>query len=414
MIIPSIDLMNGKAVQLVRGIEKKLERENILELAKSFSRFGEIAVIDLDAAMGNGNNREWIKKLAKEFPVRVGGGLRTVDEALEILRAGAEKVIIGSAAIAEKSLNEEFLNALIRRAGKQNIILAMDVVNDQIATRGWKEKTEISIWDVLEKAARYTTELLVTDVDQEGTMQGIRKNFYRKLAQTTSLKITAAGGTGKLEDIAFLAGLGMNVQLGMSIYTNSISLEDAFIAGIHWKDELLPTIVRDPQGRILMLAYSSPESLRKSLETGVMWFYSRSRKTLWMKGETSGHIQKIISLRLDCDNDTILVTVDANQVACHTGKYSCFDEKPFTLKDLYQIIEERYINPTPGSYTATLTDRKVKEKILEEAQEVVEFTDKENLIWEVGDLLYFISVFMVQHHIEWKDILRELRRRRLK
>ncbi len=414
MIIPSIDLMNGKAVQLVRGIEKKLERENILELAKSFSRFGEIAVIDLDAAMGNGNNREWIKKLAKEFPVRVGGGLRTVDEALEILRAGAEKVIIGSAAIAEKSLNEEFLNALIRRAGKQNIILAMDVVNDQIATRGWKEKTEISIWDVLEKAARYTTELLVTDVDQEGTMQGIRKNFYRKLAQTTSLKITAAGGTGKLEDIAFLAGLGMNVQLGMSIYTNSISLEDAFIAGIHWKDELLPTIVRDPQGRILMLAYSSPKSLRKSLETGVMWFYSRSRKTLWMKGETSGHIQKIISLRLDCDNDTILVTVDANQVACHTGKYSCFDEKPFTLKDLYQIIEERYINPTPGSYTATLTERKVKEKILEEAQEVVEFTDKENLIWEVGDLLYFISVFMVQHHIEWKDILRELRRRRLK
>ncbi|RMG34822.1 MAG: phosphoribosyl-ATP diphosphatase, partial [Methanobacteriota archaeon] len=139
-----------------------------------------------------------------------------------------------------------------------------------------------------------------------------------------------------------------------------------------------------------------------------------SRQKLWQKGETSGHFQEIIHFRPDCDNDTLLVTVKQKDVACHTGKYSCFDEKAFLLEDVYNIIQERFSNPVPGSYTATLTPDKTAQKILEEAGEVVHFTDRDNLIWEIADLLYFISVYMVQNGIHWKDVLLELRKRRFK
>lgn len=414
MIIPSIDLMNGKAVQLKQGKEKILEREDVFGLAEKFARFGEIAVIDLDAALEKGGNSSLIYRLCQRFPVRVGGGIRSVERAMEIFRAGAEKIIVGSAALSPTGLNEEFLTRLVEKAGKERVIIALDVVDDKVMIRGWQEATSFSIGEILPHVGNFATEILVTDIRQEGTMQGIRQEFYRKLQESTSVRITAAGGVGSPADIQFFGMLGMNVQLGMIIYTGAIALEEAFIHGLNWKNELIPTIVRDTSGKILMLAYSNRQSLRKTFETNTMWYYSRSRQSLWNKGATSGNVQIPLQFRVDCDNDTLLVTVHQTGGACHTGKYSCFDENPFQLQDLYRIIRERLDNPVPGSYTATLTPEKTAAKILEEAEEVVRFTDRDNLVWELGDLLYFVSVLMVQQGIEWKEVLQELRKRRFK
>lgn len=414
MIIPSIDIMNNKAVQLRQGKEKVLEEEKVRTLAESFAKVGEIAVIDLDAAMNRGNNRTLINELARTYPVRVGGGIRNIEKALEVMRSGAQKIIIGSAALTKEGLNTDFLRNLKKRIGRDQIIIALDIKGEMVFTQGWHKNSGISYKKLLSMIPEFANEVLITDIDVEGTMSGINREKYLRIADSTNARVTAAGGVGSLEDISFFADLGFNVQLGMSLYTGTIDLESAFVNGLAWKNELLPTITRDTNGNILMVAYSNKESLKKSIQTGLMWYYSRSRKRLWQKGETSGNIQQLVGFKVDCDNDAIIATVRQINEACHTNKYSCFDDRPFSLNELYELIGERIKHAPTDSYTATLTDEKLKAKILEEAAEVTDFSDRENLIWEISDLLYFISVMMVKQKISWEEILFELRRRKFK
>ena len=131
-----------------------------------------------------------------------------------------------------------------------------------------------------------------------------------------------------------------------------------------------------------------------------------------MKGETSGNVQEFLSVRTDCDGDALLVTVAQTGHACHTGSYSCFGNKRFSLEELYGVIDDRFRNPVPDSYTAQLTGSKVAKKIREESEELVEAEEREAIIWEAADLLYFVSVLLVQNEITFADVLRELRRRR--
>jgi len=145
-----------------------------------------------------------------------------------------------------------------------------------------------------------------------------------------------------------------------------------------------------------------------------MHYFSRSRQKLWMKGETSGNIQKMVRLRADCDRDTILAQVVQHNVACHTGSYSCFGSRKFSLQELYEVIRERLTHPQPASYTATLTPEKVREKLLEEAQEVVEAKERDHIIWEAADVLYFLTVLLAREGISLDDVLHELNRRRKK
>jgi phosphoribosyl-ATP pyrophosphohydrolase len=183
------------------------------------------------------------------------------------------------------------------------------------------------------------------------------------------------------------------------------------------QDGLCPTIIQDQQGQVLMLAYSSAQSLKQALKQGKGIYYSRSRQEIWEKGLTSGNWQRLISCRLDCDFDSILFTVEPNHAACHTQNYSCFGGQrsaKFSLNKLFEILKERKVEQPKGSYSVTLlNDReKLMQKILEEAGEVINFTCNENLRWEIADLLYFLSVLAVAENIEWKDIEAELAGRR--
>lgn len=412
MLIASIDLMNGKAVQLRRGKEKVLERDNPVELAREFDRYGETAVIDLDAAMGSGDNGVVVKAILKTAECRVGGGIRSVERAKELISWGAGKVIIGSLAFRDGSVNHDFLLKLSAEIGRRRVIIAADAMNEEIVIDGWRRGTGIRIRDALRETEKYCSGFLITRVENEGTLSGTDAGYVKDLKEITGNKITFAGGVNSIEDVAKLSELGVDAQVGMALYTGRISLSGAFAASLKYNGGLVPTITRDAEGEVLMLAYSSRESIEKTFETGRMWYFSRSRNRLWMKGETSGNVQELLRLRADCDSDAILATVRQSGAACHTGSYSCFGRRRFSLHELYEVVRDRLENPRPGSYTATLDDKLLGEKILEEAQEVVDARTKDEVIWEAADVLYFLTVLLAKKGVEIEDVLFELRRRK--
>lgn len=408
MIIPSIDLMDGKAVQLQQGqaSNKIVEKENVLALAKEFSKYGEIAVIDLDAALGKGNNIEIIKKLCKIADCRVGGGIRTIEKANEILQAGAKKIIIGTNA------SPEFLKQL----PKDRLIVAIDTKDGVVVTKGWTEKTGKTPEQAIQELEPYCSEFLFTNVNKEGMMQGFDIEKVKTLRNLAKNKITAAGGITSKEDICLLEDLGVNSQIGMALYTGKINLIETFVNLLDFEkgNGFIPTIVQEVNGQVLMLAYSTKASLAQAFELGKATYYSRSRKQIWTKGDTSGNKQDLMSVRYDCDRDTLLFTVKQKNVACHEGGYSCFGEKLFCLRDLYNLLVDRVQNPQQGSYTSRIAqdEQKIKAKIREEAEELVNYTDRTNLIWELADLRYFMKVLMAKNNITPEEVKNELWRRR--
>ncbi len=201
---------------------------------------------------------------------------------------------------------------------------------------------------------------------------------------------------------------------------------------------LVPAIIQEESGQVLMLAYMNEESLKKTLETGYTWFFSRSRQTLWQKGETSGNVQKIKEIYYDCDGDTLLIKVHQTGVACHTGTYSCFSGRRLdendkslvvanqppqenlavVLYELYSVIKDRQRHPVEGSYTNYLFKHghdKILKKVGEEAVETIIASKNEEtsqILYEMGDLWYHCLVLLAWHGIKPEDLFAELMSRR--
>jgi len=178
---------------------------------------------------------------------------------------------------------------------------------------------------------------------------------------------------------------------------------------------LLPIIVQSPDDQVLMTGYTDKEALAETFKRGNVCFYSRTRNKLWMKGETSGNVLKLVKMRADCDRDALLAIAEPAGSVCHTGAWSCFStNRKYTWELLQDIITERFRNPVPGSYTATLDDKLVREKIMEEAEEVCTAKGKNEVIWEAADLLYFTTVLMTRAGVSVDEVLDELDRRHKK
>ena len=224
MIIPCIDLQDGRAVQLIHGRKLRLAVEDVFGLLERFRKYPLLHVIDLDAAMGRGTNARLVGRLCRKAPmrVRVGGGIRTAARAKQILAAGAEKVIIGSAAFRNGAVNEAFLARMAKAVGKKRIIVAVDTDGGRILVRGWQEKLRLTPEEVFPELARYASEFLCTYVDAEGTMRGTNLRWFRELRKATRLPITAAGGIRSAREVRQLEKLGMNAAVGMALYLDRL------------------------------------------------------------------------------------------------------------------------------------------------------------------------------------------------
>ncbi len=225
MLIPSIDLMGGKIVQLVQGERKALEFDDFEEWIARFSSFPLVQLIDLDAAMGRGHNRELVRQFAKALPCQVGGGIRSIQSAEEILTAGAHRVIIGSSLVSNGKPATGFAQEAARIFGSENLVFAVDSRGGRVAIRGWRELSHLTPLEMISALEPWCTAFLYTHIDTEGLMQGIPLATVRELRAASAKQLIVAGGVATLAEIDQLDSLRVDAVVGMAIYTGKISLE---------------------------------------------------------------------------------------------------------------------------------------------------------------------------------------------
>lgn len=348
ILLPAIDLHEGDCVRLLRGDYATAQKvaEDAVETALGFQQSGArwLHMVDLDGAKaGQPLNRETIMRVRQhtKMQIEVGGGIRSMEQVEDYLENGIRRVILGSAALE----NPDFVKEAVQKYG-DSIAVGIDARHGMVAAEGW---TETSSVDYLELARRMeqigVRYLVVTDISQDGTLNGPNLEMLDKINNAVSCEIIASGGVGNLKDIIDLYNLNLyGAIIGKAIYVGAIDLRMALtearrmserktacevdINRYFAKSELIPAVVQDAgTGEVLMLAYMNRDSLRKTLETGYTWFWSRSRQELWNKGATSGHTQQVVNIYADCDDDTLLVQVNQKGAACHTGNHSCFFKK---------------------------------------------------------------------------------------
>jgi phosphoribosyl-ATP pyrophosphohydrolase len=246
----------------------------------------------------------------------------------------------------------------------------------------------------------------------------------KEISQSIDLRFEIDDGQNEMKKLLFKRGYKTITLSSPSCYEffyfnsemNYSLVDDILLNKLDFDKELglIPTIVQDQNNTVLMLAYSSKESLKQTINTRKATYFSRSRNQLWIKGEESGNSQKVKKILFDCDKDALLFKVEQTGYACHTGTYSCFSDREFSLTVLYDIINNRIENSTASeSYTKRLAEdnKLLLSKIKEESLEVINFTDRDNLIWEIADITYFILVLMATKKITPREILNELGRR---
>ncbi|MCB9741646.1 MAG: phosphoribosyl-ATP diphosphatase [Alphaproteobacteria bacterium] len=408
MLIPSIDLAGGQAVQLIGGAEKALDAGDPRPLAQRFGRVGEVAVIDLDAAMGKGDNRALIEDLLPRARCRVGGGIRSAEAALDWLDKGAAQVILGTAARPE----------LLRQLPRERVIAALDAVHGEVVVEGWTTRTGRGIAERMAELRPYVGGFLVTFVEREGRMGGTKLDQVPALVEAAGdARLTIAGGVTQAEELAQLDAMGADAQVGMALYTGRLGLAEAFAAPMRSDrpDGLWPTVVVDARGVALGLAYSDLASLDRALETGRGVYRSR-RRGLWEKGLSSGATQALLAVDMDCDRDALRFTVDqAGAGFCHLDTWSCWGPDR-GLGALERTLRARLGAAPEGSYTRRLLEDPalLRAKLREEAAELAEAETPAEVAWETADLLYFALVAAVRGGASLAEAERLLDRRALK
>jgi phosphoribosylformimino-5-aminoimidazole carboxamide ribotide isomerase len=227
MLIPSIDLMGGKIVQLVQGERKALEFEDFEEWIDRFSSFPLIQLIDLDAAIGTGHNRDLVREFANRLPCQVGGGVRSIQTAEQMLSSGARRVILGSSLIRDGQPDVVFAKELADTVGPEKLVFAIDSKQGRVAIRGWRHLTAITPREMIAALDSWCSAFLYTHIDSEGLMQGIPIDTVSDLRASTSKQLIVAGGIASSEQIDQLDALRIDAVVGMAIYTGRLKLSSS-------------------------------------------------------------------------------------------------------------------------------------------------------------------------------------------
>jgi len=223
MLIPSIDLQGGRIVQLVQGEKLAVETNDIDVWVDRFRGKPKVQLIDLDAAKGEGSNDALVARICAQLPCRVGGGVRTVGRAREVLEAGATHVIVGSSLFNQGRVDTAFAKTLADTFGPDRLIAAVDSRGGKVVIHGWRTQLELTPVDAVQRLEPFFGEFLYTHVDREGLMQGTDLDAITAVATATSRKLTAAGGITTLEEVDFLDARGIDAVVGMAIYTGRMN-----------------------------------------------------------------------------------------------------------------------------------------------------------------------------------------------
>jgi phosphoribosylformimino-5-aminoimidazole carboxamide ribotide isomerase len=219
MLIPSIDLLGGRIVQLVQGEKLRLAFDDFEYWIEKFTRFPLVQLIDLDAAMRQGENSALVEQIAKRMPVQAGGGIHTVERARQVLEAGAKRVIVGSALFSgEGTVNTEFAAKLAESVGAERVVAGIDTKNGRIAVKGWKAQVELTPDEAIPQLEPYAAAFLYTHVDTEGTMRGFPAGVAARLRKLTKKQLIVAGGIRSQQEVDALDALGADAVVGMAVY----------------------------------------------------------------------------------------------------------------------------------------------------------------------------------------------------
>jgi phosphoribosylformimino-5-aminoimidazole carboxamide ribotide isomerase len=224
MLIPSIDLQDGAVVQLVQGERLAVKDEDVFRWVRRFEKFPKVQVIDLDAAKGNGDNLALVREIAAALSCRVGGGIRTIDRAHDVLAAGARQVIAGSSLFRAGKPDVKFARALADAVGRERVIAAVDSKKGHVVIHGWKTALPLTAVDAVRALEPFCDEFLYTHVDSEGLMEGTDFDAIEAVRSATTNKLTAAGGITTQEEIDRLHALGVDAVVGMALYTGRLQV----------------------------------------------------------------------------------------------------------------------------------------------------------------------------------------------
>lgn len=421
-IVATLYLKDGKAVKSMKDFT---EIEDIYQLCQMYNDSGidKIVIFDLSTSdEEHEKNINTIKNINRNIEIKVcaGGNINRIEDIKKLLYAGCMQVMLNAAKPSSIGLAEE----ASQRFGKDRIVLSVHNV-DFI----FKHKTHIE---------ETFHELYILDTKILDAIDNLSNIPY--IVQTDSYEYSDILFLLSRKNIRGITGALLNdiktdiMKLKSELSADGIKM-DNFAPDLEWShlkvgaDGLVPVIVQDYRtDEVLMLAYMNEEAFKNTINVGKMTYYSRSRKELWLKGETSGHYQYVKSLTADCDFDTILAKVSQVGVACHTGNPTCFfnnivkkeyiEKNPLkVLEEVYGIIKDRKENPKEGSYTNYLFDKgvdKILKKLGEESTEIViaaKNPDPEEIKYEISDFLYHCMVLMVEKGVSWEDITQELSQR---
>lgn len=403
MILPSIDLQNGCAVQLVGGERLAIDAGDPMPLLDSFALVGEVPVVDLDAARGEGSNAELMRTMCRRAKVRVGGGIRDLATARRWLDDGATRIVIGTAAEPE----------LLAQLPPERVVVALDEKNGNVVTHGWRQQTEHNVFDRMKELRGLCSGFLVTFVDREGRLGGTDLDRAAEaVAAAGDARVTIAGGVTTAEEVAALDRLGADAQVGMALYSGDLSLADGFAAPLvsERSDGLWPTVVVDEAGVALGLCWSSAESLREAM-TQRRGIYQSRKRGLWVKGQTSGATQELLGVALDCDRDALRFTVKQSGTGfCHLESRSCWGDDG----GIRQLMR-RMTATKPDAASASLTSRLLATpellaaKLREEAAELAQ--PDADVVAEAADVMFFTMARLAAAGVSLNDVDDELQRR---
>ena len=421
-LVATLYLKNGKAVKSIDNLEELEDTKNLIKLYND-SGIDKILIYDLSTEDEEHElNIHTIKELNRllEIPLCAGGNINRLEDVKKLIYAGCKQVILNGSKPSTAQLAME----ASKRFGKEKIIISLKNV-DYI----FKHQKELQ---------ESVHEILVMNQEILDSVENLTDIIY--LVEQNELDMDKLTTLLKRDNVRGICGEFINdletdiMKLKTELSRNGIKM-DNFDPAISWEnlkknsDGLIPVIVQDyTTNDVLMCAYMNEEAFHATINCGKMTYYSRSRQELWMKGETSGHIQYVKELTADCDFDTILAKVSQVGVACHTGNQSCFfneivkkeyiEKNPLKVfETVYNIIEDRKNNPKEGSYTNYLFDKgidKILKKVGEECTEIViaaKNPDPEEIKYEISDFLYHVMVLMVEKGVTWEEITQELAQR---